>query len=426
MERILVVFLRMQAKVCDRTGQPVVDRTLAKTSDEWFSRIHSILLQVSVKTTHSWTTTSRRKELCTWCCDCVVKCSWRVKPSCWTLRRPTPMTTWKPRSRESTRSTTWTRERARSCYSLRGQFCVVIGPRCSSVCLIPSHGHRHACMSRAFSMITLTFSSSSPSSSHSSLSSSSSFYPSTSPRLSSKSPVHSRQGDGVYWQVLLQHTSSNPYCGQCQNQRQGLHAPHFHRPVGSRPSEQFLRIPVRYVRFVWSFSVASAYGVFLHSFQQQTPSRSQPSKRTFSIRYWQLRSTRIIVAGFWFHGIGSCSLFVAVADSEAHFCEARDFFGIDKINGFAHRMQATRLLGVWQQARTRNDTQQQIDICWRCLLPQMVTKLPWTRCQLSRTLNISRRWSKTDSFGQNPCRRGDASQEQHERNIASRCHVFDG
>ena len=34
------------------------------------------------------------------------------------------------------------------------------------------------------------------SSSHSSLSLSSSFHPSTSPRLSSKSPVHSRQGDG--------------------------------------------------------------------------------------------------------------------------------------------------------------------------------------------------------------------------------------
>ena len=55
-------------------------------------------------TRHSRTTTSRRKELCTWCCVCVVKCSWRIKPSCWTLRRST----------ESTRSTTWTRERARS------------------------------------------------------------------------------------------------------------------------------------------------------------------------------------------------------------------------------------------------------------------------------------------------------------------------
>ena len=37
---------RMQAKACDRTGQPVVYRTLAKTSVEWLSRIHSILLQL--------------------------------------------------------------------------------------------------------------------------------------------------------------------------------------------------------------------------------------------------------------------------------------------------------------------------------------------------------------------------------------------
>ena len=36
----------MQAKVCDRTRQPVVYRTLAKTSDEWLSWIYSILLQI--------------------------------------------------------------------------------------------------------------------------------------------------------------------------------------------------------------------------------------------------------------------------------------------------------------------------------------------------------------------------------------------
>ena len=156
-------------------------------------------------TGQSRTITSRRKELCTWYCVCVVKCSWRTKPSCWTLRRPTPMTTWKPSSRERTRSTTWnstvtwTRERAR-CVAV---FVVLVlcchthllhtshlaqGSRCSCVCLIPSHGHRHACMKWALSLTSLTSSSSSPSSSHSSLSSSSSFYPSTSPRLSSKFP----------------------------------------------------------------------------------------------------------------------------------------------------------------------------------------------------------------------------------------------
>ena len=54
MARILDVFLRIQrkskkrwqAKVCDRTEQPVVYRTLGKTSDEWPSRVHSILLQI--------------------------------------------------------------------------------------------------------------------------------------------------------------------------------------------------------------------------------------------------------------------------------------------------------------------------------------------------------------------------------------------
>ena len=136
-------------------------------------------------TGHNRTTTSRRKELCTWYCVCVVKCSWRMKPSCWTLRRPTPMTAWKPRSRETARSTTWTRERPRSV----AVFVVLVlcchthllhtshGSRCSSVCLIPTHGHRHACMKWAFSLTSLTSSSSSPSSSHSSFSSSSSFYP---------------------------------------------------------------------------------------------------------------------------------------------------------------------------------------------------------------------------------------------------------
>ena len=52
MARLLVVFLRIhrksrrrrQAKACHRSGQPVVYRTLAKTSDEWLSRIHFILL----------------------------------------------------------------------------------------------------------------------------------------------------------------------------------------------------------------------------------------------------------------------------------------------------------------------------------------------------------------------------------------------
>ena len=50
MERILVVFLRIQRKSTkedhDRMERPVVCRSLAKTSDEWLSRIHSFLLQI--------------------------------------------------------------------------------------------------------------------------------------------------------------------------------------------------------------------------------------------------------------------------------------------------------------------------------------------------------------------------------------------
>ena len=167
-------------------------------------------------TGHNQTTTSRRIELCTWYCVCVVKCSWRMKPSCWTLRRPTTMTTWKPRSRETIRSTpwnssvTWTRERARSV----AVFAVLVlcchthllhsshGSRCSSVCLIPSHGHRYACMKWAFSLTSLTSSWSSPSSSHSPLSSSSS--------LSSKCPVHFAKEMGS-----TDESFSNTLCNLC-------------------------------------------------------------------------------------------------------------------------------------------------------------------------------------------------------------------
>ena len=152
-------------------------------------------------TGHNRTTTSRKKELCTLCSVCVVKCSWRIQPSCWTLRRPTPMTTWKPTSRETpTRSTWnptmtwhtwWTREHARSVS--------LLSPCSVSVTLIPCT-HRmalnvrvfvssHPCMKWAFPLTSLLPPSPSSSFSHSSLCFSSS-YPSTSPKLSSNSPVH--------------------------------------------------------------------------------------------------------------------------------------------------------------------------------------------------------------------------------------------
>ena len=122
----------------------------------WNMQEFGIQIELTM-TGHNWTATSRKTELCIWYCICMVKCSWWMKPYCWTLRRPTPMTTWKPRSRETTRSTTWTRERAR-CVAV---FVVLVlcchthllhtshGSRCSSVCLIPSHGHRRALSERS-------------------------------------------------------------------------------------------------------------------------------------------------------------------------------------------------------------------------------------------------------------------------------------
>ena len=54
--QFLVVCLRIQrksrkmrqAKACDRSGQPVIYRTLAKTSAEWLSRIHLFFTDRSV------------------------------------------------------------------------------------------------------------------------------------------------------------------------------------------------------------------------------------------------------------------------------------------------------------------------------------------------------------------------------------------
>ena len=121
---------------------------------------------IQIEWTMTWqsrTTTSRRKELYIWYCVCVVKCSWRKEPSRWT-RRPTPMTTWKPRSTEtSTRSTTWTRECARSCYSLLSP-CFVLAVTLILCTHRMAQGARvfvssHTCMKWAFSLTSLTSSS---------------------------------------------------------------------------------------------------------------------------------------------------------------------------------------------------------------------------------------------------------------------------
>ena len=43
----------------------------------------------------------------------------------------------------------------------------------------------------------------------------------------------------------------------------------------------------------------------------------------------------------------------------------RKLFGIVKAKGGKHRLQTAKLLGVWQQARTRNDTKQNIKAAGR-------------------------------------------------------------
>ena len=147
-------------------------------------------------TGQSRTTTSRRKELCTWNCICVVKLSWRTKSSCWTVRRPTPMSTCKPRSTQSTWNPTvtwhtwWTRACARSVS--------LLSPCSVSAFTLMSCTHRlaqdvwvfvssHPCMKWAFPLTSLISPSPSSSFSHSSSTSSSSCYPSTSTRSSSNS-----------------------------------------------------------------------------------------------------------------------------------------------------------------------------------------------------------------------------------------------
>ena len=54
-----------------------------------------------------------------------------------------------------------------------------------------------------------------------------------------------------------------------------------------------------------------------------------------------LQEYKNIVTGFRFRGITSCSIFVALTNSEADFGEAIEkFFGIDRAKGIEHRLQA--------------------------------------------------------------------------------------
>ena len=233
--------------------QPVVYRTLTKTSDEWLSRIHSILWRIdrSFAADGGLPVTDGRCEdnalkdpfsRCEKCKNLENRLSGRWQDTIglqhqdgknfalgvadawwnavdgqnhlagrWGVRHQWQRESQEPEKQHEAQHETQQRLEQLGntssclwCCSLRSQsqfsVChthflhIAHWTRCSSVCLIPSHGHRHACMIWAFSLTSLTFSSTSSSFSHSSLTSSSSCYPSTSPKFSSKiTHVHSLQ-----------------------------------------------------------------------------------------------------------------------------------------------------------------------------------------------------------------------------------------
>ena len=145
-------------------------------------------------TWQSRTTTSERKELCTWNRVCVVKWSWRIKPYWWTVRRPKSMTTWKTKIQRnintkhmtpiddvSNLENTWL---CALCCSLRSPlFSVDTLISCTHLTMaqdVRVFVSSHPCMKWAFLLTSLISSSPSPSFSYSSSTSSSSCYPSTS------------------------------------------------------------------------------------------------------------------------------------------------------------------------------------------------------------------------------------------------------
>ena len=192
--------LQLTAVYCNRRG---CVRTTPQKPVFSLLNMQDFGIQIEM-TGHNRTATSRLKEFCTWLCVCVVKCSWRKKLSWGTLRRPTAMTTWKPRPRESTRST---REWTRNCYSL-------LSPCSVSAVTLISCTHRmtqdvrvlvssHACMNWTFSLTFLILSLSS--SSFFPIILKQFFLPFTFQRLSSKIPVHFVKEMGIYWRILLPH-----------------------------------------------------------------------------------------------------------------------------------------------------------------------------------------------------------------------------
>ena len=66
-----------------------------------------------------------------------------------------------------------------------------------------------------------------------------------------------------------------------------------------------------------------------------------------------------ILDGFPALGIRSCGVIVSLADSDVDCRQAlSEMFGVDKAKGPLHRLEASILLQVWNEAKTRSDTQQ--------------------------------------------------------------------
>ena len=69
-----------------------------------------------------------------------------------------------------------------------------------------------------------------------------------------------------------------------------------------------------------------------------------------------------ILDGFRALGIATCGRFASLADDVKDLREAvSEMFNVDKKHGPIHRLEASKLVEVWQQAKARTETQQKVD-----------------------------------------------------------------
>ena len=74
------------------------------------------------------------------------------------------------------------------------------------------------------------------------------------------------------------------------------------------------------------------------------------------------------VTGFRALGVKTCSLYMALADSDADLRDTlADMLGVVKSKRVAHRLESARLLQVWQQSKTRSVKQIKLHATARAL-----------------------------------------------------------